>query len=70
MPKEDKASAILRLDSKTRIKGSDYGEVEESLMKLEGVLSARVNHVANTVSVEFDPHKLKLEDIRKKLNNV
>lgn len=64
-----KAIAIIRMPLNNQPGHSlKYAEIEDSLKGLNGVANAQINHVANTVRVEYDPEKLTLESIRKRLD--
>jgi hypothetical protein len=69
MPKKPKstACAILRTPSADHKKEHDYRKIEDSLMNLEGVLSASFNHVAGSISIKFNPDKVTLDQICKRV---
>ena len=47
----------------------DIRVIEESLEKLNGVFSAKVNLVTGKVKVDYDPERLTFDEIRKKVEN-
>ncbi len=66
----DRGVAILRMNTNSIDHGIDYTEVESALRHLDGVTNAIINHVENTIKVEFDPRKLTLEEVRNRLKEV
>lgn len=57
-----KANAILSLHNVGRSACSSL--VERELKRLPGVVTVNVNHVADSVLVEFDPTEIGVDDIR------
>jgi len=61
------AIAVLRLNPVEQDESFDYVNIENSLMKVDGVISAETNPVANTVKIEFDSKRIKNEELRRAL---
>jgi len=66
----DKGVAILRMNGNSIDHVVDYIEVESALRHLDGVSNTTINHIENTIKVEFDPRKLTLEELRNRLKEV
>jgi Heavy-metal-associated domain len=64
-----KASAILRVNENHNLKEKDLHEIEDSLKKLIGVYSTRLNYVSGKVEVIYDPEKLTLDEIKEKIRS-
>jgi Cu+-exporting ATPase len=45
-------------------------KVEKTLNKMEGILSANVNFAVEKVTVEYDPKKIRLSDMKKKVSGL
>ena len=63
-----KANAIFSLYNVGCI--SSAGIIEHELKQLSGIVAVNVNHVADTVSVEFDPTKIRDYSIRNYLERI
>ena len=63
-----KANAIFSLYNVGCIVSS--GIIEHELKQLSGIVAVNVNHVADTVSVEFDPTKTSDYNIRNHLERI
>jgi hypothetical protein len=65
------AKAVLRLDGGTGSKKeedpSHPAKVEQILEKTDGVFKVDVNHLTNTVSIEYDPKKISLDEIKQSI---
>ena len=46
------------------------GIIERELKHLSGIVAVNVNHVADTVSVEFDPSEISDYDVRNHLERI
>ena len=66
-PLNEKGKAILRISHGLEEMKPNYGKIEMSLKKLDGITNVSVNEVTNVVKVEFDPHKITLDEIHQAL---
>jgi copper chaperone CopZ len=64
MQTSKKARAILRLQEKSDDDSSHQSRVEQILNKTEGVFRVDINHLTNVLSVEYDPNKINLGEIK------
>jgi len=67
---KSKALAILKTNLPNTKQERDHRRIEASLRKVEGVISAKINHVAGTVSIRFNPEKVTLEQICAKMRHI
>lgn len=64
-----KAKAILQLESGQE-DPSHPSKVEQILKRRAGVLDVVINHLTNMLSVEYDPDKISVDEIRILIKNI
>jgi copper chaperone CopZ len=64
---QNSAKAVLRLPIEKDEDLARTNEIIPILNALDGILSVGVNHVTNTVSIEYDEQRITLAEIRSKI---
>jgi copper chaperone CopZ len=64
------ANAILRLPAEDGVDRTLINKIIPILSDLYGVHSVEINHVTNTVAIEYDGQKITLEEIRSKIREI
>jgi len=64
---QNSAKAVLRLPIENDEDLARTNEIIPILNALNGILSVEINHVTNTVSIEYDEQRITLAEIRSKI---
>ena len=64
---QNSAKAVLRLPIEKDEDLARTNEIIPFLNALDGILSVEINHVTNTVSIEYDEQRITLAEIRSKI---
>lgn len=66
----NKSKAILKLNEIGNDETLDYEAIESVIGKIDGIYSARINAISNTIKIEFDQKRITIEQLRDTVKKV